>query len=109
VSSPDVSGPDRALSECERRVEQLQAALASHAVVDQARGILMGLHRIDADAAWALLLRVSSHQNVKLRTLAEAVIAVVTSATPLEPTDATTSARRFLLPHDLDPPTPPAP
>ena len=82
----------------EARIRQLEEALASHAVVDQARGVLMATHRIDAEAAWGLLVRVSSHENIKVRNLAEAVITLVTSPVPAEPSPATTAAIRFLLP-----------
>ena len=80
------------------RIRQLEAALESHALVDQARGVLMAAHRIDADAAWGLLVRVSSHENIKVRTLAEAVVTLVTSPVPAEPSPATTAAIRYLLP-----------
>ena len=79
------------------RIAQLEEALESHAVVDQARGVLMAVHRIDAEAAWGLLVRVSSHENIKVRTLAEAVIAIVT-APPAPPGPATNAALRYLLP-----------
>jgi hypothetical protein len=84
------------------RIRQLEEALESHALVDQARGVLMATHRIDADAAWALLVRVSSHQNIKVRTLAEAVVTLVTSPVPAAPTPATTAAIRYLLPRSWD-------
>ena len=89
LSSRDTVEPDPApeevpgLEDLQARVDQLQTALASHAVVDQARGCLMALHRIDADAAWALLVRVSSHQNIKVRTLAEGVLSLVSSPGPV--------------------------
>lgn len=113
MSSQDAVEPDsepdgRTLEDLEARVGQLEAALASHAVVDQARGALMALHRIDAEAAWGLLLRVSSHQNIKVRTLAEAVLALVGPAGPggpVDPDPATTTALRFLLPRSWDGPT----
>ena len=95
-----VAGPslDGQVSRHEARIRQLQEALESHAVVDQARGVLMATHRIDADAAWGLLVRVSSHENIKVRTLAQAVITLVTSPVPAEPSPATTAAIRYLLP-----------
>ena len=106
MSSPDAPEPDPALDETARRIQQLEAALESHAVVDQARGILMALHRIDADGAWALLVRVSSHQNVKIRTLAEAVIAIITSREPVEASPATDAALHYLLPRAHGPSDP---
>ena len=117
MSSQDTVDPDPArgsrqtLEDLAARVGQLEAALASHAVVDQARGALMALHRIDADAAWGLLVRVSSHQNIKVRTLAEAVLALVGPGGPggpggpVDPDPATAAALRFLLPRSWDGPT----
>ena len=93
--STDGHGPD-----LHARIRQLEAALESHAVVDQSRGVLMAAHRIDPDAAWGLLTRVSSHENIKVRTLAEAVIALVTSPVPAQPSPATIAATRYLLPRN---------
>ena len=95
VAGPSVDGQ---VVDHDARIRQLEEALESHAVVDQARGVLMATHRIDADAAWALLVRVSSHQNIKVRTLAEAVVILVTSPVPAAPSPATTAAIRYLLP-----------
>ena len=95
VAGPSVDGQ---VVDHDARIGQLEEALESHAVVDQARGVLMATHRIDADAAWALLVRVSSHQNIKVRTLAEAVVILVTSPVPAAPSPATTAAIRYLLP-----------
>jgi hypothetical protein len=108
LSGQDTVEPDPAHEELQRledlqaRVDQLQAALASHAVVDHARGCLTALHRIDADAAWALLVRVSSHQNIKVRTLAEAVLSLVCSPGPVATDEASSVAVRYLLPRSWD-------
>jgi hypothetical protein len=106
LSSQDTVEPDPdaapTTAELEARVHQLETALESHAVVDQARGCLMALHRIDADAAWGLLLRVSSHENIKVRTLAEAVIALVCSPVPVSTDAASAAAVRYLLPRSWD-------
>lgn len=105
MSTEDTVAPDPAPSrpadrpfDADARIRQLEEALESHALVDQARGVLMATHRIDADAAWGLLVRVSSHQNIKVRTLAEAVITLMTSPVPAEPSPATSAAIRYLLP-----------
>ncbi|MBE8519255.1 ANTAR domain-containing protein [Amycolatopsis sp. H6(2020)] len=54
---------------------QLRTALTSRATIDQAKGVLMALHRIPADAAFALLVAQSQQENVKLRTIADRFIA----------------------------------
>ncbi|CCH32584.1 ANTAR domain-containing protein [Saccharothrix espanaensis DSM 44229] len=50
---------------------QLRQALASRAVIDQAKGIVMAVHRVSADEAFAMLAARSQRENVKLRDLAE--------------------------------------
>ncbi|NLU85173.1 ANTAR domain-containing protein, partial [Rhodococcus sp. HNM0569] len=55
-------------------VEQLRTALASRAVIDQAKGIVMALRGVDAEEAFALLVAQSQQQNVKLRDIAEGVV-----------------------------------
>jgi GAF domain-containing protein len=52
----------------------LQKALDSRAVIDQAKGILMGRHRCSADAAFDLLVAQSSTTNRKLRDIAQAIV-----------------------------------
>jgi GAF domain-containing protein len=55
-------------------VEGLNQALVSRQQIGQALGILMERHDIDPDQAFAYLARVSSHSNVKLRDVAQALI-----------------------------------
>jgi GAF domain-containing protein len=57
-----------------RREEQLSAALATRKVIGQAIGILMERHGLDENDAFAYLTRLSSHTNVKLRTVAREVV-----------------------------------
>jgi GAF domain-containing protein len=54
--------------------EQLQEALDSRAVIEQAKGILMAEHGFDADAAFDALKLRSQHANRKLRDLAAIVV-----------------------------------
>lgn len=56
---------------------QLQAALTSRAVIDQAIGVIMGQNRCDADEAFAVLRTASQNRNVKLRTVAEEIVTAV--------------------------------
>ncbi|MET9443739.1 ANTAR domain-containing protein [Streptomyces sp. NPDC006610] len=71
-SGPD-DGADR-LRELEEQVAQLKEAVASHAVVDQAIGMMVALGRLTPDQGWAVLKDVSQHTNVKLRHIAELVL-----------------------------------
>jgi GAF domain-containing protein len=52
----------------------LQRALDSRAVIDQAKGILMRDHRISADAAFDLLVKRSTSSNRKLREIAQGIV-----------------------------------
>jgi GAF domain-containing protein len=57
--------------------DQLQQALESRAVIEQAKGILMAREHIDADAAFRVLVRASQRENRKLRDIAIAIVANV--------------------------------
>ena len=52
----------------------LQRALDSRAVIDQAKGILMRDHRISPDAAFDLLVQLSNAGNRKLREIAQDIV-----------------------------------
>jgi GAF domain-containing protein len=54
--------------------ENMQAALESRAVIDQAKGILMERHRLTADQAFQLLAHSSMRKNTKLRVIAEHLV-----------------------------------
>ncbi|MGW4112375.1 ANTAR domain-containing protein [Actinosynnema sp. NPDC004786] len=53
---------------------QLGLALTSRAVIDQAKGIVMAVHRVSADEAFSMLVDRSQRENVKLRDYAERFI-----------------------------------
>lgn len=55
----------------------LQRAMESRAVIDQALGVVMAQNRCDADQAFAILRQASQHRNAKLREVAAAVVASV--------------------------------
>ncbi len=56
---------------------QMEQAMASRAVIEQAKGVLMGRHSIDEMVAFELLRRQSQEQNLKLRVLAAQIVAEV--------------------------------
>ncbi|MFE2296849.1 ANTAR domain-containing protein [Streptomyces sp. NPDC059445] len=60
--------------ELEAEVQQLKEAVTSHAVVDQAIGMMVALGRVSPDQGWAVLKDVSQHTNIKLRNVAELII-----------------------------------
>ena len=54
--------------------EQLQAAMRSRAVIEQAKGILMGARRCSAEQAFEVLVKLSQDSNRKLRDVAQALV-----------------------------------
>lgn len=58
----------------QEQVGQLKEAVTSHAVVDQAIGMMVALGRVAPDQGWAVLREVSQHTNIKLRNVAELII-----------------------------------
>lgn len=55
--------------------DQMRAAMASRAVIEQAKGMVAVLNGIGVDEAFELMRQRSQHQNVKLRSLAEEIVA----------------------------------
>lgn len=55
-------------------IADMLAVLQSRGAIEQAKGAIMGSLRCDAETAWATLRRASHESNVKLRTLAVALI-----------------------------------
>ena len=63
------------LYEAQARVaDQLQTAMQSRAVIEQAKGILMGERRCSADEAFDVLVRLSQETNRKLRDVAQVLV-----------------------------------
>ena len=56
------------------RAEQLAEAMRSRAVIEQAKGILMGSRHCDADEAFRILVGLSQHSHRKLRDVAQAIV-----------------------------------
>jgi hypothetical protein len=55
-------------------VEQLKHAIVSHAVVDQAIGVVIAYGGLHPDSAWNVLKAVSQNTNTKLREVAEHIL-----------------------------------
>jgi GAF domain-containing protein len=74
------SGASAAISNARRwhharqRVRHLEIALTSRAEIDQAKGVLMAVHGITADEAFARLVEQSQRQNTKLREVAHELL-----------------------------------
>ena len=54
--------------------EQLQTAMQSRAVIEQAKGILVGARRCTPEEAFDILVRISQDTNRKLRDVAQALL-----------------------------------
>jgi len=55
-------------------IADMLAVLQSRGAIEQAKGVIMGSLRCDAEAAWSTLRRASHESNVKLRELAVALV-----------------------------------
>ncbi len=57
-----------------QRLDNLQGALLTRAVIGQAQGILIERERVTADQAFDILRRASQHLNIKLRDVAQNLV-----------------------------------
>jgi GAF domain-containing protein len=64
--------------------DQLNQALRSRAVIDQALGIIMAESNVDAERAFAVLSRASNNRRMKLRELAAEIVTRVSGRGPAE-------------------------
>jgi len=85
-------------------IADMLAVLQSRGAIEQAKGAIMGSLRCDAESAWATLRRASHESNVKLRTLAVALVEHVGGepaeqpavAAPIVPDERARTAARLL-------------
>ena len=64
---------------------QLQQAVTSHAVIDQAIGVIVALGQIPPEESWRVLQDVSQRTNTKVRTVAENILLFAQGGTLPEP------------------------
>ena len=62
--------------------QDLATAMRSRAVIEQAKGIMMGAQRCSADEAFQILVRASQRENRKLREIAEELVSQVEQSKP---------------------------
>lgn len=67
-----------------RQIDQLQEAVATRQVIGQAVGIVMERFSIDEARAFGFLTRLSSHENIKLRVVAERLVAGGSEGAPAD-------------------------
>ncbi len=72
---------------------QLNSAVRSRAVIDQAKGVIMAQNRCSGDEAFQLLVRTSQNRNLKLRLLAQQLVETV--AQPLGANGTARKSRSF--------------
>ncbi|MFE9682320.1 ANTAR domain-containing protein [Streptomyces sp. NPDC002701] len=60
--------------ELQEEIGRLKVAVTSHAVVDQAIGMMVAFGRVTPEQGWCVLREVSQHTNIKLRNIAELII-----------------------------------
>ncbi|WEH35141.1 GAF and ANTAR domain-containing protein [Streptomyces sp. AM 4-1-1] len=71
------------ISDAQEFAADLQAALQSRTVIDQAIGVIMGQQRCTPEAAFEVLRSASQHRNIKLRDLCAELIAGITGQPPI--------------------------
>lgn len=92
------------VAEDSSQIADMLAVLQSRGAIEQAKGVIMGSLRCDADTAWATLRRASHESNVKLRVLAVALVEHIGgapaeqpgAAVPIVPDDRARNAARLL-------------
>ena len=70
-----------------RMADDMRAAMASRAVIEQAKGVIMAQNRCDPERAFAILSRASQARNRKLRDIAQDLVAGVSGAAPSDPSE----------------------
>ncbi|CAL9652488.1 hypothetical protein SUDANB108_06686 [Streptomyces sp. enrichment culture] len=73
------------IADAEAFAEQMQQAMRSRGVIDQAMGVVMGQRGCTADEAFAILRSASQHRNIKLRDLCTELITNLTGRRPDDP------------------------
>ena len=83
---------ERSLHQHDVLVDQLQTALDSRVIIEQAKGVIAGRHGIDPGAAFALLRGYARNHGQRLTELAAAVIDGSLTATEAFPGAPTATA-----------------
>lgn len=85
------------------QIADMLSVLQSRGTIEQAKGVIMGLLRCDAETAWSTLRRASHESNVKLRVLAVALVehigggpAEQPATAPIVPDETARRAARLL-------------
>jgi len=68
-------GNAQAAAQAVEDAANMRQAMASRAVIEQAKGILMERYKLTSEQAFTLLTHASQHSNVKLRAVADELVA----------------------------------
>jgi len=68
------------VAELAQEVEWLRRRLLTQPAIEQAKGLLIGFYGVDAETAFAVLVRWSQHSNTKLHVLAGGLVAAATES-----------------------------
>ncbi|MFH0517211.1 ANTAR domain-containing protein [Streptomyces sp. M41] len=64
----------RRVAALEEELAQMRHAVVSHAVVDQAIGVVLAYGGVPPEDGWEILREISQHTNTKLREVAEHLV-----------------------------------
>ncbi|MFF4211560.1 ANTAR domain-containing protein [Streptomyces sp. NPDC001796] len=71
---PGRTPPLNKISELQTEISQLQEAVVSHTVVDQAIGVVITVGGLHPEQGFQVLREVSQHTNTKLRQVSELIV-----------------------------------
>ena len=80
-------GQAQRIAELEREVTTLTQALETRTAIAVATGLLAERYGVSSSRAWALITRVSSHANVKVREVARVLVAQADGTLSAEDTE----------------------
>jgi AmiR/NasT family two-component response regulator len=84
VGAVDVDRLAGALDELRKKNAQLELALESRVLIEQAKGILAERYRLDMDRAFAVLRAAARSNRLRIHVLAESVISSPRTPTAIE-------------------------
>jgi AmiR/NasT family two-component response regulator len=83
AQTSSVTAPAETPADLRARVAQLQQALDSRIVIEQAKGVLAERYRLELDTAFALLRSAARSDRIRIRELAAQVVAGRTTPEPI--------------------------
>lgn len=78
----DTVAAAREIIDARELAEQLEEAMQSRAAIEQAKGILMAVRGVNQDQAFEIIRKSSQDQNIKVRAIAEQIVAGASQLSP---------------------------